>query len=116
MNFDPKRKTADLLTICIKSGNAVFGFDMVSDAVRSKNAFCVMAASDTSGRTMKEISFICGKYGIPLIVSGFSKEDFSRFTRKTTALIAVCDKGFADRFIELNKSIDEDDKVKNTLT
>ena len=45
MNSEKKRKTADLLTICIKAGRAVKGFDSSMDAVRDGKAFCVLTAA-----------------------------------------------------------------------
>ncbi|MBE6862245.1 MAG: 50S ribosomal protein L7 [Ruminococcus sp.] len=95
------QKIINLLTICIKAGRAVKGFDMVAEAVKSAKAFCVIAACDASERTMKEVSFICDKYSVPLIRILSSKEELAVFTGKNTAVIAVCDKGFSDKFIEI---------------
>ena len=87
MNSDPKQKTADLLSICFKAGKAVKGFDSA-----------VLLASDASAKTAKEADFICGKYSVPVIRTGLAKADIAKLCRKETAVIAVCDKGFADRF------------------
>ena len=38
MNSEKKRKTADLLTICIKAGKTVKGFDSSMDAVKEGKA------------------------------------------------------------------------------
>lgn len=101
MNLQQNQKIINLLTICIKAGRAVKGFDMVAEAVKSAKAFCVIAACDASERTMKEVSFICDKYSVPLIRILSSKEELAVFTGKNTAVIAVCDKGFSDKFIEI---------------
>ncbi len=98
MNSDPKQKTADLLSICFKAGKAVKGFDSAADAVKNGNAFCVLLASDASAKTAKEADFICGKYSVPVVRTGLAKADIAKLCRKETAVIAVCDKGFADRF------------------
>lgn len=94
------RKIINLLTICIKAGRAVKGFDTVCEAVKEKKAFCVITACDASERTMKEISFICGKYSVPLIPVLSSKDELAAYTGKSTAVIAVCDRGFSDKFLE----------------
>ncbi|MDE6665806.1 MAG: ribosomal L7Ae/L30e/S12e/Gadd45 family protein [Ruminococcus sp.] len=95
------KKTANLLTICLKAGKAVKGFDSVCDAVKNGSAFCVLAASDSSDKTIKEISFICGKYSVPLFRTELTKEKMGVLCGKITAVIAVCDKGFADGFARI---------------
>lgn len=96
------KKTANLLTMCIKAGKTVKGFDSVCDAVKNGTAFCVLTASDTSEKTVKEAGFICGKYSVPLIRTELSKNEIAHLCGKVTAVIAVCDKGFADGFSKIN--------------
>lgn len=98
MNSSQKQKTADLLSICFKAGKAVKGFDSSADAVKNGSAFCVLLASDASDKTAKEADFVCGKYSIPVLRTELAKADIARLCHKETAVIAVCDKGFAERF------------------
>lgn len=95
------KKTANLLTICLKAGKTVKGFDSVCDAVKNGSVFCVLTASDTSEKTVKEISFVCGKYSVPLFRTELTKEEMGILCGKITAVIAVCDKGFADGFSKI---------------
>ncbi len=95
------KKTANLLTICLKAGKTVKGFDSVCDAVKNGSAFCVLTASDASDKTIKEISFICGRYFVPLFRTELTKEEMGVLCGKITAVIAVCDKGFADGFARI---------------
>lgn len=95
------KKTANLLTICLKAGKTVKGFDSVCDAVKNGNSFCVLTASDASEKTVKEISFICGKYSVPLFRTELTKEEIGMLCGKLTAVIAVCDRGFADGFAKI---------------
>ena len=44
MNSEQTKKTANLLTVCIKAGKTVLGFDAAVEAVKSKNAYCVLTA------------------------------------------------------------------------
>lgn len=97
MNLN-RNKTADLLTICFKAGKAVKGFDSACEALKNGKAFCVLTASDASDKTVKEIAFFCGKYGVPYIKTDLAKEEIGLLCGKQTAVIAVCDKGFADGF------------------
>ncbi|MDE5620826.1 MAG: ribosomal L7Ae/L30e/S12e/Gadd45 family protein [Ruminococcus sp.] len=95
------KKTANLLTICLKAGKTVKGFDSVCDTVKNGTAFCILTASDASEKTVKEISFICGKYSVPLFRTELTKEEIGILCGKITAVLAVCDKGFADGFAKM---------------
>lgn len=96
------KKTANLLTICIKAGKTIKGFDSACDAVKNGTAYCILTASDASEKTVKEAGFICGKYSVPVIRTELSKNEIGQLCGKVTAVIAVCDKGFADGFIKIN--------------
>ena len=96
------RKTVNLLTICMKAGKAVKGFDSACDAVKNGTAYCVLTASDTSEKTVKEIDFICKKYSVPHIKTAVSKNEMAYICGKVTAVITVCDKGFSDGFVKIN--------------
>lgn len=96
------RKTANLLTMCIKAGKIIKGFDSVCDAIKNNMAYCILTASDASEKTIKEISFVCEKYSIPLIKTELSKDELSHICGKVTAVIAVCDKGFSDGFSKIS--------------
>lgn len=98
MNSEQIRKTTNLLTICVKAGKTVKGFDTVCEAVKNGTAACVMTASDISEKSLKETAFVCGKYDIPIIETGLTKEELRGFLGKQTAVLGVCDKGFADGF------------------
>ena len=101
MNSEKKQKTADLLTICIKAGRAVKGFDSSKEAVESGKAFAVLTAVDASEKTVKEIRFVCGKYNIPVIETELEKAEIGRYCGKETAVLAICDKGFAGGFLKI---------------
>ncbi len=101
MSFQQNKKTSDLLTMCIKAGRTVKGFDSAVSAVKENKAFCIITAADASEKTIKEAAFVCGKYNVPMIKTGLSKEELGSFTGKQTAVIAVCDKGFADGFLKI---------------
>lgn len=101
MSSEQNRKIINLLTMCIKAGKTVKGFDCTADALKNGKAFCVITAADISARSLKEVSFLCGKYSVPLIRTGISKEELLVCTGKTTAVMAVCDKGFSDAFLRI---------------
>ena len=98
MRLDLKKKTADLLGICLKAGKAVKGFDSACEAVTAHKAACILTASDASAKTVKEAEFIGGKYNVPVYQTPLSKDDIGKLCGKSTAVIAVTDKGFAEGF------------------
>jgi ribosomal protein L7Ae-like RNA K-turn-binding protein len=98
MSLEKNRKTADLLTICNKARKTVKGFDSVRECAAEGKAFCVITASDTSPKTVKETEFVCGKYGVVVLPCGLSKDELGKLCGKATAVIAVTDKGFAEAF------------------
>ena len=99
MNSDQqKKKTSDLLGICLRAGKAVKGFDSACEAVKSGKAACILTACDASAKTVKEAEFIGGKYNVPVYVSALEKTDLGKLCGKETAVIAVTDKGFAEGF------------------
>ncbi|MCQ2469462.1 MAG: ribosomal L7Ae/L30e/S12e/Gadd45 family protein [Ruminococcus sp.] len=98
MNFDPSRKTADLLSICIKAGKAVKGFDSACEAAEKGTASCLLTASDASDKTVKEAVFTGNKYSVPVYRIILTKDEIARLCGKSTAVVAVTDKGFAEGF------------------
>ena len=100
MNSEKKRKTADLLTICNKARKTVKGYDSVVEAVKFGKAFCVMTACDASPKTLKEVDFVCGRYEVVHLRTELAKDEIGRLCGKETAVIAVCDEGFANGFIK----------------
>ncbi|NLT08635.1 MAG: 50S ribosomal protein L7 [Ruminococcus sp.] len=101
MSLENKRKTADLLGICLKAGKAVKGFDSACEAVKNGSAVCLLTAADASAKTIKEAEFIGGKYNVPVLVSDMTKAEIGVLCGKETAVLAVCDKGFAGAFAKL---------------
>ncbi|MBQ8297761.1 MAG: ribosomal L7Ae/L30e/S12e/Gadd45 family protein [Ruminococcus sp.] len=104
MSLQQKQKITNLLTICIKAGKIVKGYDSVVEAMKGSTVSCVMTAADISPKTLKETAFMCSKYNTVLIQTELTKEEIGQFAGKQTAVIAVCDKGFADKFMTLSNT------------
>ncbi len=104
MSSEKKQKTINLLTICIKAGKTVKGFDSVCEELKKGKAYCVICAGDASEKTIKEVEFMCGKYNACAVKTDIPKEVLGKFFGKQTAVIGICDKGFADGFIKLDNA------------
>ncbi|MCQ2464133.1 MAG: 50S ribosomal protein L7 [Oscillospiraceae bacterium] len=99
MNY--QEKFFNLLTICEKSGKLVKGFDISKEAVTGGKASCVMVTSDVSARTLKEAVFMCKNFPeLPVVNLPFTMKDMENSIGRKAGVLAVCDKGFADRLRE----------------
>lgn len=106
MNY--QEKFFNLFTICEKSGNLLKGFDISKEAVTGGKAACVMVTSDLSPKTMKEVEFMCRNFpDIPVVNLPFVMDDIKNSIGRKTGVMAVCDKGFADRLTEYAKAASE---------
>lgn len=104
MSLDARQKTINLLTMCLKAGRTVKGFDSVCDGVSMGKVMCVLTAADASPKTVKEINFICGKHNVKVIGTDITKQEFAAYVGKNTAVVGICDKGFADGFAKICNS------------
>ena len=103
MNY--QEKFFNLFTICEKSGNLVKGFDISKEAVTGGKAACVLVTSDVSPKTMKEVNFMCRNFpGIPVVNLPFGMDDIKNSIGRKTGVMAVCDKGFAEKLTEYAKA------------
>lgn len=98
-----QKKITNLLSICIKAGKLVKGFDTVCEELKKGSVFCVMTAADISPKSLKETAFFCEKSDTALLEIPLTKSDIRQLCGKESAVLAVLDKGFAESFIKLSK-------------
>ena len=67
-------------------------------AGRAKGVF---VTADASSKTKKEVRFFCAQANVPVQEVEVTMEDISRALGRRAGVIAVCDKGFADRLMEM---------------
>ena len=79
------------------------GFDSIEESIKNKNVDLIIIAKDTSDKTKKEMKFICDKYKIPFVVFGNIEGNSHAIGKKNRALIGICDKGLAKKFLDLIK-------------
>ncbi|MBR1563502.1 MAG: ribosomal L7Ae/L30e/S12e/Gadd45 family protein [Ruminococcus sp.] len=83
------------ITMCAKAGRLSIGMDMMKDACKSDNAKGVFAASDISEKSLKEVRYYCGRYGVKCFSLGMTMDELSTGLGKRTGILAVTDSGFA---------------------
>lgn len=99
------QKVINLLTICRKAGKLVTGFDISLDAVINGNSRCLLIASNTSPKTIKEVNYRLKNEGlekkVKVLTMPLSIEDVAWHINVNAGVIAICDSGFSKSFEKL---------------
>lgn len=103
--MNSQQKIINLLSICRKAGKVVLGFDAVKEAMYDGKAFCAAVASDISPKTLKEVRYVGQNCGIDVVELDIDSYDMFDIAGKQVVVMAVCDRGFAQRIRSLG--IDE---------
>lgn len=91
-----------LLGLCRRAGKLVIGNDPVKESIETGKAFLVLVASDISHNTEKKIRMAVETSNtVKYLTIKRTKEEVSFSLGKTCAVLAVIDKGFADKLCEL---------------
>lgn len=103
-----------LVTICRKAGKLICGFDPVGDAVKAGKAACVLLTRDASPRTVKEARFRWAEQ-VSVLDTPLTMEQLEQCFHRKVAVMAVCDEGFARRFVQLLEP-EENNREPGSLT
>jgi ribosomal protein L7Ae-like RNA K-turn-binding protein len=103
---DTAEKAAGRLTGMIglarRAGRLTFGFDAVAQDIEAHKAKAVLISNDASIRTADKVKDICGRYGARFVILPVSKALLGRsIGRDDIAVVAIGDKSFADRILDL---------------
>ena len=80
-----------------KAGKLSFGTHATTFAIESNKAKLVLAASDISEKSVKELKFKADKQNIEVLnLSGIDTAALSKRIGKNCGIVAVNDSGFAD--------------------
>ena len=92
-------KLTNLLTVCNKAGMLSFGFDAAKEAALSGKARLILVTSDASAKTVKEISYYCGKVKVkvPVVHIDYTMPEVHKHIGRKAAVLSVKDDGFAKR-------------------
>lgn len=86
-----------LLGFASKAGKLSFGTHATTFAIESNKAKLVLAASDISEKSVKELKFKADKQNIEVLnLSGIDTAALSKRIGKNCGIVAVNDSGFAD--------------------
>lgn len=87
--------------ICRRAGKLVIGNDPVKESIETDKALLVIIASDISQNTLKKIMPVIEGSSVPCYRVNRSKDEIGFSLGKACAILAVTDKGFADKLTEL---------------
>jgi len=99
--------------ICRRAGKLVIGNDPVKESIETDKALLIITASDISSNTLKKIKPVIEASKVPWYQTARTKDEISFSIGKACAILAVTDKGFADKFKELMES--EQKKEETTI-
>ena len=92
------------LGLARRAGKLSWGFDTAAEAMRSGACGAcgvVILAADLSDKTKKNVRFEAGKYHVSVLEPAFTMEEISAAIGKKTGVLAVCDRGFAEKLKQL---------------
>lgn len=95
-NRDGKKKILSMLGLAARSRNVVSGGFSTENAVKSRQAYLVIASEDASDNTKKKFRNMCEFYEVPFYMFG-KKEELGHFMGKQERTsLALTDEGFAE--------------------
>ncbi len=97
-----------LLGLCRRAGKITLGNDPVIDSIVQKKAKLIIVASDCSQNTAKGILTTAHKNNVRTHIVPYTKEDISLAVGKYTAVLSICDNGFAKKADTLICSLKEE--------
>lgn len=99
------------VTMCRRAGRLRMGMDMTKDACAAGEAKAVLVAEDVSAKTLKEVKFVCAKYGVKLYAMGIPMDEIGFELGKRVGILAVCDDGFAKKTGRILETIENDTEI-----
>lgn len=97
-----------LLGLCRRAGKLTLGNDPVIDSINAKKAKLVIVASDCSQNTAKSVLRLAHQNNVPTHIVPHTKDEISLSVGKYTAVLSVCDIGFARSLDTLICSLKEE--------
>lgn len=96
-----KNRLSAMLGLARRAGKLDAGFDQVVGDARSKNAALLLAASDISEKTYKNLCYEANKAGVRAHRIELTQEEISRACKTKAGVLALKDEGFAKAVLDL---------------
>lgn len=98
--MENKQKVLNLLGLAQRARKITTGTDMVLKQVRAQRVTVVFVASDCAENTRKRFNDKCRSYNVSLS-QAFNELELSNAIGQKRSVIAVTDKGFGRKMLEL---------------
>lgn len=92
-------KVLSLLGLARRAGKLEAGFDAAASAAREKRARLLLAASDISEKTFKNLRYEGERAGIPAVRLAAAMDEMGRACGVKAGVLAVDDQGFAQALL-----------------
>ena len=93
-------KNYSMIGLANKAGMTITGESLVLEAIRKKEAYLVIVASDASDNTKKRFTDKCSFYDIKLIIA-LDKDSLGSLTGKESrTVIAITDEGMSKSLLK----------------
>lgn len=106
-----KDKFLSLMGMARRAGKIVLGFDAVEEAVHKRKAISVYCAQDLSSRTQRNMRRVCEEEQIVLLLIPCTIDELTAAVGKPAGIVALTDKGFADRANDLLSQLEEENAI-----
>jgi ribosomal protein L7Ae-like RNA K-turn-binding protein len=97
-----KVKVLKFLGLAMRAGKIIAGESLVIDAIRVKKVKLIFLASDSGVNTYKKVTDKAKFYEIK-IIDLFTSDELSQAIGKIRKVLAISDKGFAEKLIKLDQ-------------
>ncbi len=104
-------KILSVLGLVRRASKLSIGFNETVSAAKNKKARLTVYSNDVSPKTAKEVRFVSEKYGVPCIALDCTMEQLSVSIGVKAGVVAVNDRGFAEKLISLHNTIRKDESA-----
>lgn len=94
-------KLLSFLGLCRRAKKLVIGAEAAVESVNSGKALLVLYADDFSQNSLKPVAAAAASKGVPVLRLNRSKGDVSHALGRLCGVMAVEDKGFADKLTQM---------------
>lgn len=106
-------KILSMLGLARRAGKLFGGYDVSVEKIRSKEAVLVIAASDISEKTYKNLKYEADKQGVACVRIDAKIPELSKACAIRTGIVVLLDDGFAKALQKLMKSAEMKEETPN---
>lgn len=104
-------KLTQTLSMTMRAGRLVLGFDPVKDALRKGQAALILTAADLSEKTKKEAAFLAQQTAVPCRAVPLKLDELWYLIGKRAGVLCVTDEGLANKLeqeLDFGQQVEEE--------